>query len=97
MQVLTEEHCTAHRDRMKLSKELPTLQVWDIVKANVHLEYNLEYGSLGKISHHSWLTCIIINNLCHNYFAVQNCIDDTAAQQKYKSHHVYIFIPTHMT
>ena len=71
---------------MNLSKELSTLQVVDIVKVHLQVRYNLEYGSVGKLSYRAWGPYRIMNNLGHNYFEVKNLLDDTATIQKYKTH-----------
>ena len=65
-------------------------QVGDIFKACVQVKSKLEYRSVGKISYRARRPYIIINNIGHNPFEVQNCIDGTDSIRKYKARHIYI-------
>ena len=68
------------------------LKVVDIVKAQVKIQSNLEYGSVEKLSCRSQGPYKIINNIGHNSFELKNWVYYTAAICKYKTHQIY-FLP----
>ena len=66
------------------------LQVVVIFKVDVHAQSKIEHGSVGILSYSAWVPYIIIKNIGHNSYEVQNCLKDTAAIQKYKALNLYL-------
>ena len=86
LRFLTEERCAVHHELTNLYIEFLKLQVGDMVKSHAQLQYKLEYWLSGKLIYSVQGAYIIINNIGHNSFEVQNWLGNTTSIQKYKAH-----------
>ena len=70
LQILIEEHISAHCSRHNERREKCTLKVGDVVKAYVQVQSRAENGVVGKLSYQARCPFIITKDLNKNSFEV---------------------------
>ena len=94
MQVLVEELHTCHWERYNSSITSKTsLNVGEIVKANIHAQSNIKSGKLKKHSYQVRGPLFITKDINQNAFEIEPYNQPDGATQKYKATELYLLPP----